>query len=873
MDMNSSAGSFRSRQRAVTVAPTPRSLSERGTATTKISLVGVACAIVVASGPAQGQELPLPSAEVTPPHLTTDRRAEYPQAALRDHVTAPVTVVLLLEVDSQGAVSDVAVKESRGHGFDEAAIAAARNLRFDPAQRGGRPVASKIAFNYVFTPPPPRLLGRVTTLASDRPIGEALVTAVDSKGATHSTTTAEDGSWALADLPPGPVHLSIVASGKASAETDESLAPGEETTALYRLAPEVATRDTAEEITVRGQRPPREVLKRTLSKDEIERSPGTNSDALQSLQNLPGVARPPPLSGLLIVRGSAPQDTGIYVDGTNIPVAYHFGGLSSVVPTELLQKVDFYPGNFSAQYGRGMGGVVDIGLRDPRKDRLHGMAQVDAIDVRLLAEGPVFNTGWSFLVAGRRSNPLIDAATAATASGVTTVPQYYDFQAMLQKDINPHSSFRLTFFGSDDQVQLLNQTPSSSSPTFGGTLSNHTIFWRFQASYQNRISDQTDVRVTAAAGEDGINLGLGTSQVETKTYPVSLRAELSQKLARTMSLHLGADLIHEPYDLNLSLPPATSPSQPSGGPDQLAVHSRESGSLFLPGVYAEVEASPWWGVHIVPGVRLDYDGATKAWDVAPRVSLRQDLSEAFPRTTLKGGVGVFDQPPQPMETAPVYGQMGLTSNRSVHYDVGIEQQLTPQIDLSLDCFYKSFQNLVVAGAGNAGDGAAYGVEWLLRYKPDAHFFGWISYTLSRSERRDGPGVQPYLFPYDQTHNLAAVASYKLGRGWQVGARLRLVSGNMFSPTNEGAYDATTGSQLGVSSYPPYSARLSLFKQLDLRVDKVWTFKSWKLNFYVDVQNVTDAQNAEAVNYNYNYTQSSYVTGLPILPSLGLRAEF
>src|ERR1019366_4815633 len=361
MDMNSSAGSFRSRQRAVTVAPTPRSLSERGTATTKISLVGVACAIVVASGPAQGQELPLPSAEVTPPHLTTDRRAEYPQAALRDHVTAPVTVVLLLEVDSQGAVSDVAVKESRGHGFDEAAIAAARNFRFDPARRGGGPVAS----------------------------------------------------------------------GKASAEPDESLAPGEETTALYRLAPEVATRDTAEEITVRGQRPPREVLKRTLSKDEIERSPGTNSDALQSLQNLPGVARPPPLSGLLIVRGSAPQDTGIYVDGTNIPVAYHFGGLSSVVPTELLQKVDFYPGNFSAQYGRGMGGVVDIGLRDPRKYRLHGMAQVDAIDVRLLAEGPVFNTGWSFLVAGRRSNPLIDAATAATASGVTTVPQYYDFQAML----------------------------------------------------------------------------------------------------------------------------------------------------------------------------------------------------------------------------------------------------------------------------------------------------------------------------------------------------------------------------------------------------------------------------------------------------------
>ncbi|MDP9035014.1 MAG: TonB family protein [Myxococcota bacterium] len=325
-------------------------------------------------------------------------------------------MVLIVDVDSHGAVSDVAVKKSHGHGFDEAAVAAARNLRFDPAWRGGRPVTSKIALSYVFTLPPSRLLGRVTTQA-DRPIAEALITAVDSKGATHSTTTAEDGSWALANLPPGPVHLSIVASGNASAETDESLAPGEETTALYRLAPEVATKDRAEEITVRGQRPRREVIKRTLSKDEIERSSGTNGDALQSLQNLPGVARPPPLSGLLIVRGSAPQDTGIYVDGTNIPIAYHFGGLSSVVPTELLQKLDFYPGNFSAQYGRGMWGIVKIGLRYPRYDRLHGLAQVDAIDVRLLAELPVLNSGWSFLVAGRRSNPLLDALTAAPRRG------------------------------------------------------------------------------------------------------------------------------------------------------------------------------------------------------------------------------------------------------------------------------------------------------------------------------------------------------------------------------------------------------------------------------------------------------------------------
>ncbi len=780
-------------------------------ASSRWSLLAVLCTPFAMSEVAHAQpNRPAAAANVTLPRLRDDSPATYPSAALKDRVGAPVTVTLRLDVDAAGAVTHAEVTEPQGHGFDEAALAAAQKLRFEPASRAGAPVASKVSFRYTFHPPP---------------------------------TSAEPPATGVATSSAGARVVSAIGDGA-----------------------------DAEDVQVKGARAPREVAKRTLTRDEIERSPGTNGDALQSLQNLPGVARPPPLSGLLIVRGSAPQDTNIYVDGTNVPIAYHFGGLASVVPTELLQKIDFYPGNFSAEYGRGMGGVVDLQLRDPRKDRLHGLAQVDSVDLRLLAEGPIANTGWSFLVAARRSNPLLDVLTAAASPGVTTAPRYYDYQAMLQKDLSSHSSFRLTFLGSDDALQILNQTPDSSAPTFGGTLSNHTSFWRFQGRYETNVDERTALRATAAFGEDTIAVGLGTNQVETRTYPVSLRTEATEKLSRRMALNLGLDLVYEPYDLNLSLPPPASPSTPPGGPDPVAVSSRGSGSLFLPGAYAELEVSPWRGMRIVPGLRFDYDSATRKADLAPRVVVRQDVASAFPRTTLKAAVGVFDQPPQPVETAPVFGQAGLSSNRSVHYDVGVEQELTRRLDLSLDGFYKSFEDVVVAGSGNSGSGFAYGVEWLLRYKPDAHFFGWISYTLSRSERRDTAAAPAYLFPFDQTHVLTVLASYKLGRGWQVGARFRLVSGNMYTPTTEGAYDATAGSQLGVAAYPPYGSRLPLFRQLDLRVDKTWTFKAWKLGFYADIQNVTNAQNAEAVNYNYNYTQSAYVTGLPILPSLGVRGE-
>jgi hypothetical protein len=118
-----------------------------------------------------------------------------------------------------------------------------------------------------------------------------------------------------------------------------------------------------------------------------------------------------------------------------------------------------------------------------------------------------------------------------------------------------------------------------------------------------------------------------------------------------------------------------------------------------------------------------------------------------------------------------------------------------------------------------------------------------------------------------------LGSYKLGRGWEFGARFRLVSGNLYTPNSYGFYDESVGAQLSTVAYPSYGARLPTFDQLDLRVDKTWQFRTWKLGAYIDAQNVYNRQNVEGTSYNFNYTRLSYVDGLPFLPSFGLRAEF
>jgi hypothetical protein len=64
-----------------------------------------------------------------------------------------------------------------------------------------------------------------------------------------------------------------------------------------------------------------------------------------------------------------------------------------------------------------------------------------------------------------------------------------------------------------------------------------------------------------------------------------------------------------------------------------------------------------------------------------------------------------------------------------------------------------------------------------------------------------------------------------------------------------------------------------FFSADLRIDKRFTFDTWVLTTYLDVQNVTNRQNREAVAYSFDYSEQGFVNGLPIFPSLGLRVEY
>ncbi len=759
----------------------------------------------------------------TPPKLVQAVQPVYPEAKLASGVSA--TVALVLTLDDTGQVSEVEIASSAGADFDQAASDAAKQLKFEPAMRDGKPVASRIPFRFQFEAPP---------------------------------------------APPVPVPVPVPAP-RAPAPT-----------------PTPAPTDSLD-ISVEGERPPREPTQHSIAGEEIRKIPGTNGDALRSVSNMPGVARPAGFDGLLIVRGSSPRDTRVFIDGSNVPLVYHFGGLSSVVPSEMLERIDFYPGNFGPQFGRATGGIVDVGVRSPKKDKLGGLLQVDLVDARLLVEGPITKST-RFMLAGRRSwlDAWLGPMLREGGVGVTTAPVYYDYQAMLEHDLTRDTTLRLFAFGSDDRMELLLNSPDARDPAAGGAAGIQHGFWRIQGRVDTRPSDKLRWTTTLSVGHTQENTHLNELYLDVGSYSVAGRSDLRAKLAPFATAVAGIDVQYDAYDAAYRLPAADFENGQNDGPifGRPPITVRGKPHATAPAAYAMLELTPTDSLKLLPGIRGDYDESTGKFSADPRLGARWDIRSGYPRTTLKGGAGLFHQAPEPYESIEPFGNGGLKPESAQHYSLGFEQELARPLELSVEGFYKRLDDIVLAAPSadssangvsyqNIGSGRVYGSELLLRFKPttgDRRFFGWIAYTLSRSERRDSDSADYYRYDYDQTHILTALASYKLGRGWQLGARFRYVTGSPYTPELGGTVDYDAGAYAPVTSLSRNSARLPAFHQLDVRIDKTWQFQSWALSAYLDVQNAYNHQNTEAISYNFDYSQTTPTHGLPILPILGLRGE-
>jgi TonB family protein len=859
------------------------------------------------------------------PRLKRPGTPTYPPAAQAQGIAAQVT--LLLDIDERGEVTAAALAEAAappGLGFEEAALAAAYDLAFEPAEIDGRPVAVQVSYRFKFRPPPqpaparPALDagterssamydGGVAAEAAPPPPGLTLRGRILERGRrtrlsnvavlvfqdntdagtpenVRELTSSGDGSFAAADLTPGRWTLFIDNPGYQPFKTTEELRAGEQVSVTYYLE---RLSSNPYDVVVTSVRPRKEVSRTVVDHQLIDKVPGAASDPLAVVQDLAGVGRVPLGSGEIIVRGSAPRDTRVFVAGTEIPTAYHFGGLRSVLPLPLVESLDFYPGNFSPYYGRATGGIIDVSLKRLRPARPAGYVDVNLYDAGAYVEIPL---GERAVVAFAARRSYVDTLLKAffpsdAAVGFATAPRYYDYQLVGQYRPRPGHDFRFMLFGSDDRLALLFKQPADFDPQAGGSqFGLSTTFYRSLFSYAYTPSERFSNTFRVAQGRNWLAFGIGVLSFDVDSYTSQVRDTARFRFGDRLALSVGGDFAFLRGGGVIALPPRPKEGQPPANTDYSAIRRAEFSGLtwWSPAAFSELELRPWASLLLVPGFRADYFSRIDEWTFEPRFAVRQNLGKTV---VAKAGVGLFHQEPDFGEDYPGFGNPNLHAEKAWHYSAGAEWQATRAVSLDATLFYKSLSDLVsptdrtVVENGvvtpliydNGGRGRVLGLECLLRHDFSDKLTGWIAYTLSRSQRLDSGNTTWRLFDYDQTHILTALGSYAFAHGWTLGGRFRLVSGNPRTPIVGSVVNATADRYEPLFG-PVNSARNPAFHQLDLRVDKRWVFNRWILDTYLDVQNVYNHRYAEGQQYSYDYSQSKPQSGLPILTIFGVRGE-
>jgi len=636
---------------------------------------------------------------------------------------------------------------------------------------------------------------------------------------------------------------------------------------------------TTFETTVTGKVDKRDDQGQSLTQEEFIKAPGSfGGDPVRASQNLPGVAATGG-SAQVIVQGASPDDTGYLINGHRVPLVFHFGGLSSVIIPEAVERVDLLPSGYGPEYSRATGGIIGLTTKKPKEDRFHGMAYVDLLNVGGLIEGPIDEKS-SLLVAGRYSyigEVLKKVSEKNEDLEISSAPVYYDITSIYKRKLDQNNEFKTTFIFSKDELKFFLNKPVNNDPNLRGKLSNETQFFRIIPQLTTQLNAIHRMDHSLGLGRDSININVSGQYLDLESNVISHRSELVSSWKPTYKTYLGLDNQWNSTTSKVNLP--TSYSVGGVGTPFSVGEERKfeaEGRQTQLGAYLrqEIKTSEDSQWTYLPNLRVDHFTLNTDTQIQPRFQIRYQWD---PSLLLRGAWGKYVQPPQPRESANQYGNPDLTSPFAYHYMVGFtkdfRQNTNQGLELTSNYFYKELKDLVISDVKNSysndGTGTILGAELQAKYRKD-EWSSQIVYTYLKS-RRHLPGFGTTPSEYDQTHNLNLIGSYNIPR-WTFSGRFRFVTGVPYTPVTDATYDSDNDVYIP-SIGGIYSQRFDAFNQFDIRIDRKYVYDTWILTVYLDIQNLLNTKNSQRVEYSYDYSDKSKASGLPILPTFGVKGEF
>lgn len=670
------------------------------------------------------------------------------------------------------------------------------------------------------------------------------------------------------------------------------------------------------------------------------------TDVIKALQLLPGVQAGTEGSAGFYVRGGGPDENLFLLDGIPVYNVNHMGGFFSVFNADAIKNVTLYKGSFPARFGGRLSSVLDIRMNDGNNQKLHGNIAVGLISSKVNLEGPLFNKNTTFSISARRTyfdlltQPIINSVAKESGSTGTTTAGYYfyDVNAKVTHKFSDKDRLYLSTFMGDDVIYSNlnskyandNNTTSSERLKLGWEWGNFVTALRWNHMINNKLFMNT----TAAFTRYRFNMDVGTTYQEASKSPPRFQSESIslgyrsgiEDFAAKVDFDYSPDPTHEikfgaNYTNHTFRPGVAVTSFKSINENATSkmdtvigdanIYSHETAMYFEDNIsiyhFIKANVGLHYSAFIVQGEMYH--------SLQPRLGLRMlmnnDLSVKLGYAAMSQNIHLLSNNNISLPTdlwVPVTKR--IQPMNSHQFSAGVFYNLLNILDLSVESYYKSMNNLIEYKDGasflgsstgwedkvSMGRGWSYGVE-LLAQKTIGKTTGWIGYTWAKTERlfdRENEMINNgEVFPakYDRRHDVSVVLSHKFNEkidvsstwvyGTGVCGTLGLQNYTAYPlPDNQDFNNFYSFNSLNYISHRN-NYRYPSYHRMDLGINFHKQLKHGKRTWNISIYNVYNQLNPFIIypSTEYNYQDNTQkkvlkkVTIFPIIPSVSYSYKF
>jgi hypothetical protein len=707
-------------------------------------------------------------------------------------------------------------------------------------------------------PGPGRVVIEATAAYAGTPIASFDVQ-VD--GGAAQTVRGVDGRAELPSLPSGRHAVAVRAPGFLPQRVTAEVVPGATLSLRVALVEAVVKLD---EVIVTASR--YDIATRTepstadFSRQDIENFVTLGDDALRVSHRLPGVANNG-FSARPYVRGGAPNEVAVLLDGVRLVEPYHlrdFQSVFSAIDERIVDHVAVHAGGFSAEYGDALSGLMVIEPREPGS--IEHEIGLSMLYTSLLSSGTFGEGRASWLVSGRNSN--LDRVV----SDEIGQPAYSDVFMRLGVDLGAKHRLVFADLRSRDDILFTLDDPGDREQATSDT--NAEQAWlKLESDWTERLSSSTWLYATSLESErreDVVDLAelIGTVRDRRELDAVAWKQDWQYAGGDRQLLRFGFELEQRDAEYRYSSAAqrrgllATLVAEPALSRDIELAPRGDSYALYF-------EDRVQLGARLVADLgvrwdRKDYLPPEEADDrFSPRLSLLVQLGA---RTDLRFSHGRFFQAEGLLDLQVEDGVTEFSSaQRSAHSVVSIEHRFPDTIALRAEWYHKDtkpvrprFENLFeplvaapelrasrVLVAPNSAE--ADGIELFVSSEEPVPW--WVGAAWANADDTIAGASVPRS--WDQDRALSAGVTWSAGR-WQISAA---ASAHRGWPATELSVVADAAGEPVAVAGSRNAVRLPSVRKLDFGASRDFALGETALAFFAEISNLTNHDNPCCLVYD------------------------